>query len=522
MSDTDTPRRRGGGRAARVAARQANPAEDKKAVRPGLPGGRYSPLSEAECREVYETALWLLSEVGMGDPIEEFIEVVTAGGGGLDNTGRLRFPRNLVEDAVGSAATEFTWWGLDADRSIQVGGDRVHFGTAGAAVSVWDHETRRHRESTLLDIYDVARLVDTLEHVHFHVRTLVPRDMLEARDLDVNTAYALAMGTTKPLGTSFFQPEHVHETVDMFDVMLGGSGSFRERPFCVANNTFVVPPLRYAEDAARSMVAQVRTGMPINLLSAGQAGATSPAALAGSLAQALAECLSALTCVNLLEPGHPCVMGLWPFVSDLRTGAMTGGSGEEALLNAAAAQVANWLGLPSGVAAGMADSKTPDNQAGHEKGLTVALAAHAGANLVYESAGMLASLLACSFEALVIDNDMLGAINRTIRGIEIDNETLAAEIIRNVVHGPSHFLGDDQTLAMMQTEYIYPVVGDRLSPDDWFDAGATSVDERARKHASEVLSTHFPSHIGPEVDAAVRAQFQIHLPISELTGNSRW
>ncbi len=522
MSETKAPRRRSGGRAAKMAARQASPTEDERAVRPGLTGGHYSPLTETECRQVYEAALWLLAEVGMGDPIEEFVEVVTAASGSVDDAGRLRFPRNLVEDAVATAAKEFTWWGLDPDRSIKVGGDRVHFGTAGAAVSVWDHETRRHRPSTLLDIYDVARLVDTLEHVHFHVRTLVARDMVEARDLDVNTAYALAMGTTKPLGTSFFQPEHVHETVEMFDVMLGGPGAFRERPFCVANNTFVVPPLRYAEDAARSMVAQVRTGMPINLLSAGQAGATSPAALAGSLAQALAECLSALTCVNLIQPGHPCVMGLWPFVSDLRTGAMSGGSGEEALLNAAAAQVANWLGLPSGVAAGMADSKTPDNQAGHEKGLTVALAAHAGANLVYESAGMLASLLACSFEALVIDNDMLGAINRTIRGIEIDEGTLATGVIRDVVHGPSHFLGDDQTLSMMQSEYVYPVVGDRLSPDDWFDAGATSVDERARRHVAEVLSTHFPTHIGPEIDAMVRERFGIHLPVGELTTSSRW
>ena len=104
----------------------------------------------------------------------------------------------------------------------------------------------------------------------------------------------------------------------------------------------------------------------------------------------VAECLAALTCVNLLSPGHPCVMGLWPFVSDLRTGAMSGGSGEEAILNAAAAQVVNHLGLPSGVAAGMADSKLPDNQAGHEKGNAIALAANAGANIVYESAGMLA------------------------------------------------------------------------------------------------------------------------------------
>ena len=514
---------RAGGRAARVAARAAGLADDEKAVRPGLSGGAYKPLTDSECRTVYDTALTLLDEFGMGSPIPEFIEVVVPAGGWVDEDGRLHFPRSLVEDAVDMAAKSFTWHGFDDDRSIEVGGDRVHFGTAGAAVSVYEHETRKHRPSDLQDVYDVARLVDTLEHVHFHVRTLVARDMVEARNLDVNTAYAVAMGTTKPMGTSFFQPEHVHEVVDMFDEMLGGqSGSFAKRPFCVANNTFVVPPLRYAEDAVRSMVAQVRTGMPINLLSAGQAGATSPAALAGSLAQALAECLSALTCVNLMNPGHPCVMGLWPFVSDLRTGAMSGGSGEEAVLNAAAAQVTNWLGLPSGVAAGMADSKMPDNQAGHEKGLTVALAGHAGANLVYESAGMLASILACSYEALVIDNDMLGAVNRTIRGIEVTPDKLSVETIRSVIHGDGHFLGQDQTLSIMQSEYIYPEVGDRLSPDDWFDAGASSVDERARLLASEVLSGHFPAHVPPDFDARVRERFDIRLPAEELTHSSRW
>ncbi|HJO99850.1 MAG: trimethylamine methyltransferase family protein [Acidimicrobiales bacterium] len=526
MSDTaateEAPRRRPGGRAARVAARAAGPAGDKRPVRPGMSGGRYAPLSESECRQVYEAALSLLEEIGMGSPIQEFIDVVTAAGGHVIED-RLHFPRALVEEAISTAASSFTWYGFDDNRSIDVGGDRVHFGTAGAAVSVWDHETRRHRPSTLLDVYDVARLVDTLEHIHFHVRTLVPRDMVEARDLDLNTAYAVAMGTTMPIGTSFFQPEHVVETVEMFDQMLGGrTGSFAERPFCVANNTFVVPPLRYAEDAAEAMVAQVRAGMPINLLSAGQAGATSPAALAGSLAQALAECLSALTFVNLMKPGHPCVMGLWPFVSDLRTGAMTGGSGAEAVLNAAAAQMANWLNLPSGVPAGMADSKMPDNQAGHEKGMTVALAGNAGANLVYESAGMLASLLACSFEGLVIDNDMLGAVNRTVRGIEVNPETLSTEVIREVVHGAGHFLDQDQTLSIMQTEYVYPEIGDRLSPEDWFDAGATSADERAREHVRKVLSTHFPSHIPPDVDAAVRDRFDIHLPVGELTGTSRW
>ncbi|MBT6372266.1 MAG: methyltransferase, partial [Acidimicrobiaceae bacterium] len=162
------------------------------------------------------------------------------------------------------------------------------------------------------------------------------------------------------------------------------------------------------------------------------------------------------------------------------------------------------------------------NQAGHEKGLTVALAGHAGANLVYESAGMLASLLACSYEALVIDNDMLGAVNRTVRGIEVTPDTLSMETIKSVIFGAGHFLGQDQTLSLMQSEYIYPEVGDRLSPADWFDAGATSVDERARIRVHEILGSHFPSHVSPDLDARVRDRFDIRLPAGALTTSARW
>ena len=205
-------------------------------------------------------------------------------------------------------------------------------------------------------------------------------------------------------------------------------------------------------------------------------------------------------------------MGMWPFVSYLRTGAMSGGSGEEAILNAAAAQLVNWIGLPSGVAAGMADSKLPDNQAGHEKGTTVTLAAQAGAHRVCESAGMLASLLACSLEALVIDNDMLGSIARTVRGIEVNDESVAIEVIKDVINGPGHFLGHAQTLDVMQTEYVYPLVGDRLSPDDWKDAGSLDVRQRANKVVKEILDGPAPTHISADSDSLIREMFPIHLP----------
>ena len=464
--------------------------------------------------DTYTAALDLLEEIGMGQSTPEFIDLVTSAGGHVDEYERLRFPRDLVKRIVTDvAAQSFTLHALDPDKGMEIGGDRVYFSTGGAGVLMLDHDTQRFRESKLQDVYDTGRLIDKLDNIDIYVRTVVARDMVEARDLDINWAYACLASTSKPIGTSMFDQAHVREIAAMFDIVLGGEGEFKKRPFCIANNTFVVPPLRWASESALAMAEQARHGFPITLLSAGQAGATSPAALAGSLAQALAECLAALTCVNLINPGHPCIIGMWPFVSDLRTGAMSGGSGEEAVLNAASAQIINWLGLPSGVAAGMADSKVADNQAGHEKALTVALAAQAGSNVIFESAGMLASIMAGSHEALVIDNDMLGLINRTVRGIEITPETLSTDVIKDVVRGVGHFLGHEQTLSMMQTEYTYPIIGDRQSPDDWMDAGAERATDRAHRWVTETLKNHRPTHLSPEIDAKIRDRFDIHLEL---------
>jgi trimethylamine--corrinoid protein Co-methyltransferase len=513
-----TTGRRSGGRSGRIAARAAGLDEVDRPVRPGLTGGRFEPLTEPDMQRIYHAALQLLEDVGMADPIPEFIEAVTSAGGQLDDDGRLRYPRPVVEGAIETAAKSWVWHGFDEDRSIELTDKNVHFGTGGAAVLVPDRETGGFRRSTTLDLYDFARLADTLDNIHFFARTVVTTELEDLRELDLNTSYACLMGTTKPIGSSFFKRDHVYEAVEMFDMALGGAGEFRKRPFFCSQTTFVVPPLRFAVDTAEGMVAQVETGIPINLLSAGQAGATSPAPLTGSLVQALAECLAALTSVNLLTPGHPCVMGMWPFVSDLRTGAMSGGSGEEAVLAAAGAQIVNWMGLPSGVPAGMADSKIPDAQAGYEKGVTVALAAQSGANLVYESAGMLASLLACSPEMMVIDNDLLGSANRTVRGLEVTEDTLSVEVIKDVVTGAGHFLGHSQTLRLMEKDYIYPEIGDRLSPDDWVEAGSTTAEDRAREYVDKTLAEHFPSHVSKEADDAIRGRFPIRLPVESVRG----
>ena len=297
----------------------------------------------------------------------------------------------------------------------------------------------------------------------------------------------------------------------------GSEAEFRERPFVSGSVCFVVPPLRFAQDACDVMEALIKGGVPILLLSAGQAGATSPAAIAGSVVQAVAEVLAGLIYVNALAPGHPAIFGTWPFVSDLRTGAMSGGSAEQSLLTAACGQIANHYGLVGGSPASMADSKMPDIQSGYEKGITTVTAGLAGTNLIYEAAGMHASLMGFCMEGLIIDNDILGQSLRCVRGIDVNVDTMSVQTMRDVcLGGPEHYLGHAQTLSLMQTEYFYPTIGDRLSPKEWEAEGRTIMIDRAIKEKDRILEEHFPDHISAELDAEIRRKFDIKLPRAKM------
>jgi trimethylamine---corrinoid protein Co-methyltransferase len=272
-----------------------------------------------------------------------------------------------------------------------------------------------------------------------------------------------------------------------------------------------VSPLRYAAEGLEIMQRAIAHRMPLQICTAAQAGATSPVTLAGALAQGLAETLAGLMVVDTLEPGYPCIFAFMPFISDLRTGAMTGGSGEAAVAAASAAQLLLHLGLPSTASAGMTDAKTPDAQAGYEKGYTVALAAQAGADMINLSVGMLGSIMAASCEALVIDDDMCGAILRSVRGVEISDTAIDLDRIEAVATGVGHYLGEAQTLELMKTEYTYPSLGNRQSIADWKDAGSRTIWDVAVERTAEMLTQH-PTHLPKDHEAAIRTAFDIRLP----------
>ncbi len=516
--------RRGGGRAARVAQRQAS--STAQAVWPGLEGGGFKPLSEADVRRIHEAALDILESVGVGDATPELLDIALPKGCVLNEQGRLCFPRALIEDVIAGAARDYVVHARGSrapDYDVRAGGNRVHFCTAGSAVTTYQYETRDYRASTLADIYDFVRLIDRLDNIHLVGQPVIATDIEDLFQHDIGILYAQMQATEKPLSMSFATREHIGPAIELFDMVLGGEGRFLEKPFCIFGGCPIVSPLKFGEENLAILIETSQRGLVSDIAVAPQAGATAPAPLAGTLVQLTAETLTCLAVVNLVKPGCPMTFAMWPLVSDLRTGAFSGGGGEEAILAAAAVQIGKFYDLPNSVGASMSDSKMPDAQAGYEKGVTTVLAAQAGCNRVCEAAGMLGSLMGCSFEQLVIDNDMLGMVLRSVRGIEVSEETLSVDAIKEVALDPGHYLGHPQTLALMETEFLYPSVGDRSPQGAWVEEGSKDMLERAHARAVEVLSSHYPNYLGRETDEAVRARFPIALePAAIQPGNGRW
>ena len=481
-------------------------------VPPGLEGGWYKPLRDDDVKRIHEASLEVLQRTGVEIPPSECREVFRRAGARIDDdANRVHIPPSMVEDALASAPHEVLLCGRDSRHDLRLRGWRVHMGTGGAAIKVLDLNSGRIRKSTLADIAKTARLVDALDNIHFYLRTCVARD-IPVKVLDVNTYYAAIANTTKHVTGNCYTLESAQDVIEMASMIAGSRETLRKRPIVSFVTSWMVSPLRYALDVVEVVTALVREGMPVFLSSAPQSGATSPAALAGTLVQINAEELSGVVYTQLLNTGAPIILGYVPSVSDLRTASFTGGAPEFALMQAAVVQLGRFYNLPVYNSAGLTDSKVPDIQAGYEKAISSMAAVLAGANYIHHSAGFLESMLTVAYEQYVIDDDINGSVMRAVRGIEVNDDTLSVDVIDRVCRcGENHFLTEQQTLAMMNTEYYFPHIADRQTRQQWRAGGRLDARARARQLARHIVETHVPEPISAKIDDAIRQRFDIRL-----------
>ena len=455
-------------------------------------GGRHRLLLKSDIERMHRAVLRILSEIGLSDVSPRARTLLLDAGAHESHDSRILFPSTLVDSALSQTPSQTILCGRHAHHDMILSGNHVYTGTGGAAPNIVDLETGAYRDSTLRDLFDAARLVDSLPHIHFFSRSLVATDISSPRELDLCTALTCLAGTSKHVMVSASDPLHVREIADICYQVAGSEAAFRERPFLSLNVNHAVPPLRFHRESCDVLIEAVTAGLPAHINVFAQLGASSPVTIAGSVAQTTAEAIAGIVLAWATRPGASVIAGPRPMITDLRTGAMSGGSGEQTLANSAAIEMMRHYNLPNSIIAGATDSKAMDAQAGYEKALSVSQAVQSGAHLVTQACGMHAGLMGVAYESYVMDNDMLGAILRSATAIEITDETLSVDAIAQAVHGEGHFLGHAQTYARMKSDFLYPDIADRRSVEEWTAAGQPDLVAVARERARSMLKAYEP------------------------------
>lgn len=472
-------------------------------LRGGMECNKLKVLSEEDISKIHAASMQVLAEVGVqiGEP--EALELCAAKGARVDfENQRVYFSEEMVLQAIESAPSTVTIYGRgDDSRNVELGGNKVYLGTGGTALNMLDFD-RKRRPTIAADIAATAKLVDALENVHFFVIPCHPSDV-DINDVDVNRFYQSINNTTKPIMGGVFSEDGVDRVIAMAAEVAGGMDKLVKKPF-VSFISSIISPLKLDDKYTRILFKIARAGLPVATSCAPLAGATSPITLAGTLVQLNAEALTGVVMTQLVNPGTPILYSAVPTIMDMQTMSFLFGSVESGIMNAAAAQMAQRYKLPLYSTGGISDSKEPDQQAGFEKALTAIMPALAGANFIHEAAGQLDSGMTISFAQYVIDNDINGCVLRAVRGIEVDESTLAFEVISRVGPG-GNYLDQRQTVKKMRTEFYYPKVVNRMNYDSWEKAGRKDTWTLAEAIAKEILVNHQPVRIAEEAQQKIRA-----------------
>jgi trimethylamine---corrinoid protein Co-methyltransferase len=478
----------------------------------GLVGGQYRPLSDADIRKIHHAALDILETTGAEIHSTKALDLLEKAGARVDRSiPRAWLPHKMVEDAISEAPEQVKLCGRKPENDLILDGKRVYLGTGGTAINVLGLDGKKCL-SALKDCHQIPKLVDALENVHFIVLPVYPTE-LPREEVDVNRFYGGLSNSSKHIMGGMYTMEGAMNVIRMAEKIAGGSRELRERPI-ISFISLIISPLRVDELYGDILVEVARQGIPIAVPCEPQAGSTSPITLAGNLTMFAADTLIGVTLTQLARPGAPVLCGYVGSIANLRTMGYLCGAVEQGLLNAGAAQIAQYWKIPFYATSGMSDSKLIDAQAGYEGAMTTLMVALAGANFIHDAAGLMEFALVASYEKYVIDNEIIGMAMRAVRGIEVTDETIGLDAIKEVGPG-GHFLSHPHTIAHMRNEFFFPQMSDRDSREIWAENGGLDVRARANIKAHQILAEHTPLPIPPNVDEALRKEFGIILPPKE-------
>lgn len=461
---------------------------------------QFSVLSAGQCEAVYLAALEVLERTGVDYYVDEAIDLLRKAGAVVAGR-RVRIPSALIKQALNAAPSRCVLSGRDRKRSVVLESNRVYFGTGSDCPFIVDIETGERRRYTYKDVETAAKIADALPNIDFFMSLGLVSDVPTAT-YDRHQFLAMVSNCTKPFVVTAVDRDGLNDLYEMSCEIIGGEDEWRKGPLF---SVYLEPssPLMESEEAITKLLLAAEKGIPAVYTPCPIAGATAPATLAGYLTQALAESLSGLVVAYLKKPGLPIAIGGLQSILDMTTMTMPYGCPEMALISAASTDIAKYLKLPMFSSGGCSDAKVPDEQAAAEAGVNLLMAILSGGNYVHD-VGYLESGLIGSWEQLVMCDEIIGMVKRIARGITVDDETLAVDVIDAVGPG-GNFLGEDHTRRHFRSEFWMPKLMDRWNWETWQANGAKTLGQRVKEKTLEIARTYNPEPIPEDVMVKLKA-----------------
>ena len=453
-------------------------------------------FSQAQLEEIHYASLEVLRRTGVRIQLPEAVELMREAGCHVEGE-RVYLPPSVVESAIRSAPSQVVLCDRHGEPAVRVEGYKPHFGTGSDCIFVIDPYTGERRSARLEDVGHFAKLVDALPHMDFAMGMSVANDAPEAI-ADVLQFHAMVTNTVKPMVYAVNDPQNLRVIVEMCEVIAGGAEAFRRQPFAALFGCSI-SPLLYSPGPTESLLYTAEKGLPYILAPTASAGGTGPVTLPGSLVQINAEMLVGLVLAQLKREGTPFIMFAGcPTPLDMQTTIASYASPEFLLFQVGLTQLQHYQGLPTFGTAGCSDAKAFDQQASLEGAMSMLISSLSGANLIHDVGYVEYGSTSC-FEQVVTMNELAGEIRFLLRGMDVNRETLAVDVIDAVGPG-GEYVTSDHTFNHFRNGWFPEVIGDRTAYDDWVDAGSKTLGDRANEKVRHILETHEPEPL-PEATA---------------------
>ncbi len=463
-----------------------------------LKGRVIEVLSRDEILQIHQAALEVLKDPGVKIQHEEALDIFKRAGAEIEQTKEIaHIPSQLVEFAINHAPRFITICGRNPKYDLKSGTGAVHFTSGHGATFVIDFDTGERRPATKKDLENVVRLHDALEHTHLIYPEIYPQDV-PTQALDRRISQALLCNTEKPVVATAYDGKAARDLLRMATAIAGGEEALRRRPMFTVS-IGVISPLLFERDRGDVLLEICRSGHPFQVYNIPSAGGTAPASVAGTLVMTVAELLAGLVLTQLVRPGVPVRLMAYPSIIDQKYGCFTFACPEKVLMAGAMAQMFRYYGLPHAVHGATTRANVLDAQAGYETGIFDMFTALSGSEWIIEgTSSALEDTVLSVYEQAVIGNEICDMVYRILRGIEVNPETLAVDVIREIGPG-GEFLTHPHTFEHFKLENWDAKLSNRMARDEWVENGALDIGAKARDEVKRILATHHPKPLDADV-----------------------